>query len=75
MARFLGENKNEDHPFLKNTETMEKRGQKQRATILKNPPSFQYGGCTVASTWCLFKGGHTTWSEEPPAIWKFFSQF
>jgi polyhydroxybutyrate depolymerase len=35
----------------------------------------QYQGCTVPSTWCLFKGGHTTWSEEPAAIWKFFSQF
>jgi polyhydroxybutyrate depolymerase len=35
----------------------------------------QYDGCTEPSTWCLFKGGHTTWSEEPAAIWKFFSQF
>ena len=35
----------------------------------------QYQGCTVPSTWCLFKGGHATWSEEPAAIWKFFSQF
>jgi polyhydroxybutyrate depolymerase len=35
----------------------------------------QYEGCTMPSTWCLFKGGHTTWSEEPAAIWKFFSQF
>jgi polyhydroxybutyrate depolymerase len=35
----------------------------------------EYQGCTVPSTWCLFKGGHTTWSEEPAAIWKFFSQF
>jgi poly(3-hydroxybutyrate) depolymerase len=35
----------------------------------------QYQGCTVPSTWCLFPGGHTTWSEEPAAIWKFFSQF
>jgi poly(3-hydroxybutyrate) depolymerase len=35
----------------------------------------QYQGCTASSTWCLFKGGHTTWSEEPAAIWKFFSQF
>ena len=35
----------------------------------------QYQGCSAPSTWCLFKGGHTTWSEEPAAIWKFFSQF
>lgn len=35
----------------------------------------EYQGCTEPSTWCLFKGGHTTWSEEPAAIWKFFSQF
>ncbi|HKO46379.1 MAG TPA: dienelactone hydrolase family protein [Polyangiaceae bacterium] len=35
----------------------------------------QYQGCTVSSTWCLFSGGHTTWSEQPAAIWKFFSQF
>jgi polyhydroxybutyrate depolymerase len=35
----------------------------------------QYQGCVVPSIWCLFSGGHTTWSEEPAAIWKFFSQF
>jgi polyhydroxybutyrate depolymerase len=35
----------------------------------------QYQGCTVPSTWCLFPGGHMPWSEEPAAIWKFFSQF
>jgi polyhydroxybutyrate depolymerase len=35
----------------------------------------QYQGCMVSSTWCLFPGGHTTWSEQPAAIWKFFSQF
>jgi hypothetical protein len=35
----------------------------------------QYQGCSMPSTWCLFPGGHTTWSEEPAAIWKFFSQF
>jgi poly(3-hydroxybutyrate) depolymerase len=35
----------------------------------------QYQGCTVPSIWCLFKGAHETWSEEPGAIWKFFSQF
>jgi len=35
----------------------------------------EYQGCVEASTWCLFSGGHTTWSEQPAAIWKFFSQF
>lgn len=35
----------------------------------------EYQGCTASSTWCLFNGGHTTWSEQPAAIWKFFSQF
>jgi polyhydroxybutyrate depolymerase len=35
----------------------------------------QYQGCEVPTIWCLFSGGHTTWSEEPQAIWKFFSQF
>jgi poly(3-hydroxybutyrate) depolymerase len=35
----------------------------------------QYQGCEVPTIWCLFQGGHTTWSEEPQAIWKFFSQF
>jgi poly(3-hydroxybutyrate) depolymerase len=35
----------------------------------------QYQGCSVPTLWCLFSGGHTTWAEEPPAIWKFFSQF
>lgn len=38
-------------------------------------PCIQYQGCPVQTTWCLFKGGHSTWSEEPAAIWKFFSQF
>ncbi len=35
----------------------------------------EYQGCTASSTWCLFPGGHQTWSEEPAAIWKFFSQY
>jgi poly(3-hydroxybutyrate) depolymerase len=35
----------------------------------------QYQGCEVPTIWCLFQGGHTTWSEEPQAIWKFFAQF
>jgi polyhydroxybutyrate depolymerase len=35
----------------------------------------EYQGCDAPTTWCLFSGGHTTWSEEPAAIWRFFSQF
>lgn len=35
----------------------------------------QYDGCSEQSIWCLFSGGHATWSEEPAAIWKFFSQY
>jgi polyhydroxybutyrate depolymerase len=35
----------------------------------------EYQGCEATTIWCLFQGGHTTWSEEPQAIWKFFSQF
>jgi poly(3-hydroxybutyrate) depolymerase len=35
----------------------------------------EYQGCDVPTTWCLFSGGHTTWSEQPAAIWNFFSQF
>jgi poly(3-hydroxybutyrate) depolymerase len=35
----------------------------------------EYQGCSESSTWCLFNGGHTTWSEQPAAIWKFFSQY
>jgi polyhydroxybutyrate depolymerase len=35
----------------------------------------QYQGCDVPTIWCLFSGGHVTWSEQPAAIWTFFSQF
>jgi poly(3-hydroxybutyrate) depolymerase len=35
----------------------------------------QYQGCDAPTTWCLFSGGHTTWSEQPAAIWRFFSGF
>jgi polyhydroxybutyrate depolymerase len=35
----------------------------------------EYQGCDEPTTWCLFPGGHTTWSEQPEAIWNFFSQF
>jgi poly(3-hydroxybutyrate) depolymerase len=35
----------------------------------------EYQGCEAPTIWCLFQGGHTTWSEQPQAIWKFFSQF
>jgi hypothetical protein len=35
----------------------------------------QYQGCVETTIWCEFSGGHNTWSEEPAAIWKFFSQY
>jgi len=38
-------------------------------------PCVEYQGCAVPTFWCEFSGGHNTWSEEPKAIWKFFSQF
>jgi cell division protein FtsI (penicillin-binding protein 3) len=38
-------------------------------------PCVEYQGCSAPTFWCEFPGGHNTWSEEPPAIWKFFSQF
>src|SRR5688572_16537684 len=41
-----------------------------------NPsPCVEYQGCSAPTFWCEFPGGHNTWSEEPPAIWKFFSEF
>jgi poly(3-hydroxybutyrate) depolymerase len=38
-------------------------------------PCVQYQDCDVPTFWCEFPGAHTTWSEQPPAIWKFFSEF
>ena len=38
-------------------------------------PCVQYQGCGAPTFWCEFPGGHNTWSEQPQAIWKFFSQF
>jgi poly(3-hydroxybutyrate) depolymerase len=38
-------------------------------------PCVQYQGCDVPTIWCEFPGQHETWSQEPNAIWKFFSQF
>lgn len=38
-------------------------------------PCVQYQGCDSPTTWCEFSGAHETWSQEPQAIWKFFSQF
>lgn len=35
----------------------------------------EYQGCVATTIWCTFNGGHTTWSEEPAAIWKFFAQY
>ena len=38
-------------------------------------PCVQYQDCVVPSIWCEFPGQHEQWSQEPTAIWKFFSQF
>ncbi|MBN1609715.1 MAG: dienelactone hydrolase family protein [Polyangiaceae bacterium] len=38
-------------------------------------PCVEYQDCVAPAIWCEFSGGHNTWSEEPAAIWKFFSQF
>jgi polyhydroxybutyrate depolymerase len=38
-------------------------------------PCVQYQDCVVPSIWCEFPGQHEQWSQEPAAIWKFFSQF
>ena len=38
-------------------------------------PCMEYQDCVVPTIWCEFPGGHNPWSEEPQAIWKFFSQF
>lgn len=38
-------------------------------------PCVEYQGCSAPTTWCEFPGGHNTWSEQPKAIWKFFSEF
>ncbi len=38
-------------------------------------PCVQYQGCDEVSIWCEFSGAHETWSQEPQAIWKFFSQY
>lgn len=38
-------------------------------------PCVQYQGCDVPTIWCEFPGQHEQWSQEPQAIWTFFSQF
>ena len=38
-------------------------------------PCVQYQDCVVPSIWCEFPGQHEQWSQEPTAIWQFFSQF
>jgi polyhydroxybutyrate depolymerase len=38
-------------------------------------PCVEYQGCSAPTFWCEFPGGHSPWSEQPKAIWKFFSQF
>jgi poly(3-hydroxybutyrate) depolymerase len=46
------------------------------ATVPASPsPCVEYQGCSAPTFWCEFPGGHTTWSQQPQAIWKFFSQF
>jgi predicted esterase len=46
------------------------------ATMPVSPsPCVEYQGCSVPTFWCEFPGAHAPWSEEPKAIWKFFSQF
>jgi polyhydroxybutyrate depolymerase len=45
-------------------------------TLTVSPsPCVQYQGCVVPTIWCEFPGAHSTWSEEPAAIWTFFAQF
>jgi polyhydroxybutyrate depolymerase len=45
-------------------------------TVPASPsPCVEYQGCSVPTFWCEFPGAHSPWSEEPKAIWKFFSQF
>jgi predicted esterase len=45
-------------------------------TVSATPsPCVQYQGCAAPTFWCEFPGAHAPWSEEPKAIWKFFSQF
>jgi poly(3-hydroxybutyrate) depolymerase len=38
-------------------------------------PCVSYQGCDVPTIWCEFPGGHEPWSQQPQAIWDFFSQF
>jgi len=38
-------------------------------------PCVEYQGCAAPTFWCEFPGGHAPWSEQPQAIWKFFSEF
>jgi polyhydroxybutyrate depolymerase len=38
-------------------------------------PCVEYQDCVAQTIWCEFPGGHEPWSQEPQAIWKFFSQF
>jgi poly(3-hydroxybutyrate) depolymerase len=38
-------------------------------------PCVEYQDCSAPTFWCEFPGAHNTWSEQPQAIWKFFSQF
>jgi polyhydroxybutyrate depolymerase len=52
------------------------RNQCGTQTVPTSPsPCVEYQGCAAPTFWCEFPGGHNTWSEEPRAIWNFFSQF
>jgi polyhydroxybutyrate depolymerase len=75
--------------FHGNTDTVVSlsRGQAARAKYLTRnkcgtqtqavapSPCVQYQGCAEPTIWCEFSGGHSQWSEESAAIWKFFAQF
>jgi poly(3-hydroxybutyrate) depolymerase len=52
------------------------RNQCGSQTVPVSPsPCVEYQGCAAPTFWCEFPGGHNTWSEQPRAIWNFFSQF
>jgi predicted esterase len=59
--------------FLDKYRTRNKCGTQTKAVAPS--PCVEYQDCTVPTIWCEFSGGHNTWSEQPQAIWKFFSQF
>jgi polyhydroxybutyrate depolymerase len=38
-------------------------------------PCVEYQDCVATTIWCEFPGAHEAWSQEPKAIWSFFSQY